>query len=153
MDFSGVSLKEFVEMIEARIPGGKWVTTVILSLLVIVLAVFCVRYLGENAVLPLVVILRGWLSGTKVTFSVGIAAAIMAWALSFVGLFFLKRLLDKMLAVNERTLRHAEGTGRDLDEIGKGMVETIGRVQDLSKALLVHEQRISMLEKKHTLAD
>jgi hypothetical protein len=54
MNVSGVSVKEVVEMIESRIPGGRYVTSILIGLLVLTLATATGIYLYHTLVLPVV---------------------------------------------------------------------------------------------------
>ena len=54
MNVTGLSVKEVAEMIESRVPGGRLVTSLLLSLLALTTATACAVYLYHALVLPLV---------------------------------------------------------------------------------------------------
>jgi hypothetical protein len=51
---TGISVKEVVEMIESRIPGGRYVTSALICLLVLTAATASGLYLYHSLVLPVV---------------------------------------------------------------------------------------------------
>ena len=132
MDFSSVQIKEAVEMIEARIPGGRWLVRIALLLLIAVLIVWSLRYLWERAITPLSKLATSLLTGASLNVRVTIGDVIVWIAISGV-LWWLAKLIKK----------NVEHTGR--------LITLVGHLQDMFDKLMASfasvADRVSALER------
>lgn len=145
--------KELVEMIEARIPGGRLLSTAALLLGLLAIIVAACVYLYHVVIYPLIVlVVAGFTTGkiNPASFGSFIATA-LGGVVSFLILNYglkryqelMKDVLDNSRAVNENSgavLRETETVLTLAKEASAQMVGVVEKIDDL-------EARVSALEK------
>lgn len=120
MDVSGIQLKEAVELIESRIPGGKWLTRIALFLILAVVIIASVSYIWTRAVVPLAHIMTALITGTNFTIQITVGDVLIWIVLSLVTLAF-GRLLSRTVGLMERQQGQAEGITHIVDRVIKDL--------------------------------
>jgi len=118
MNVSGVSVKEVVEMIEARIPGGRYITSILICLLVLTAATASALYLYHSLILPLVLgvsslLTTGKIAGTTIGALLGSLVGSAALYVSF--RFTIRVLQDMQKQVLAGYQKFNSGLGTILD--------------------------------------
>jgi len=136
---SGVSVKEVVEMIESRIPGGRYVISILLSLLVLTGATASAVYLYHALVLPMVSGVSSLVTTGRVPSTMWgalIGSTIGGIFLALTHRFLLKSILNSYQKVSNQYERFAEGLSTILDKqdaLGQRLGELESRVSALEK--------------------
>jgi membrane protein DedA with SNARE-associated domain len=147
MNVSGVSVKEVVEMIESRIPGGRYVISILLCLLILTATTACGAYLYHTLLLPVTALITtGHVAATTVG---GMIGSIIGTIILLLGGSYMQRSIvsnyGKILANDEK---HA----RDLNELleiqedNRKIRETF--MQTVMRSMELLEARVASLEKQ-----
>jgi membrane protein DedA with SNARE-associated domain len=130
MNVSGVSVKEVVEIVESRVPGGRYVIPILLCLLILTVATACGAYLYHALMLPVAALITtGQIAPTTIG---GMIGSIIGSIILYLG----GRYMQKSILANyDKILANDEKHARDLDELIelKKTNLTIHRVSTLEK--------------------
>jgi hypothetical protein len=137
---SGVSVKEVVEMIESRIPGGRYVISILLCLLVLTAATASSVYLYHALVLPMVLGAASLLTTGRIapTTIGALLGSLIGGAVLYVSFRFSIRVLQNMqntVLKDYRSIDSSLGLIRDLQN---DIVRRVDRI----------ESRVSTLEQQ-----
>jgi CBS domain containing-hemolysin-like protein len=111
MDISSVPLKEAVELIESRIPGGRWLTTVVLSLILLVVMISSFLYIWSRAVIPLAHFITYLVTGATFNVQIRIGTVVVGIVMIGAGWLFnraMQYIVNRVLTVTERLLTLVE---------------------------------------------
>ncbi len=136
---TGVSVKEVIEMIESRIPGGRYVTSILICLLVLTAATAPGIYLYHSLILPMVLGISSLRKTGQVAPSTlgAMAGSLIGSAIVYISFRFTVKVLIEM----------QDTVLADYRKFNSGL-ETIIRIQDgLRRAMEDMEARVSALEK------
>jgi hypothetical protein len=123
MNVSGVSVKEVVEIIESRIPGGRYVTSILISLLALTVAVWSGIYLYHYLILSIVLgiaslIKTGHVAAPTVASIIGsIIGSVILYVTFQIAMNTVLTDYKKAASVMGVVLEHQSIIGRRLDTI------------------------------------
>lgn len=152
MNVSGISLKEAMEAVEERIPYGRRVVTLLLTLMILAIGVILCKFLYSNLVFPVMAWAASWWATplpirfeaapiAEVVVSL-IVGGIIVGSVMFAGNYFANRinlaigLMEEMM----KDVRIGEFTAK-----GKDLIDTLNIVYDKLDALA---ERVSQLENR-----
>ena len=135
---SGVSVKEVVEMIESRIPGGRYVTSILISLLVLTIATASAVYLYHALVLPIVLGVSSLLTTGKIAATT--LGALFGSLIGSVVLYLSFRYTIKVLQDMQSTVL------ADYRKVDSSLKMICDLQNDISRRLNAIESRVSALE-------
>jgi len=108
-----VQIKEAIEMVEERVPGGKWMVRVAIALAFLVGVIAAVSYIVEKALLPMSRAVTSLVTGSALSFRVSIGDVI-AIGLTIAAFWFALNLISKNLH-NTRQLLSAVERRQDIE--------------------------------------
>ena len=138
-DFS-FQVKEAVDLIEERIPGGRWVIRAILTLLLLALSVWAFAFVWRNALVPISGLITSLARGTTLNLKVTLGD-VLVWVADTALLISFDRLLRRIFRIMERTLLEQEKG----IEIANQHVGITTKLYDRVDAL---EVRVAKIEEK-----